>query len=98
MLLAHARVLTQARSYLAALADSTGTVDASLAYDGVLLELDAVHGDDTPALSAVPPADRHALRARAEAALESLLAHGVDALQVELLLAALEDARSLDVP
>jgi hypothetical protein len=98
MLLAHARVLTQARSDLAALADSADTVEASLAYDRVLLELDAVHSDDTPALSAVSPADRHVLQARAEAALESLLVHGVDALQLELLLAALEGARAVDVP
>ena len=59
MLLAHARALAEARSYLAALADTAGTFEASLEYDRVLLQLDAIHGDDTPALHDVPRADPH---------------------------------------
>src|SRR5215217_8041018 len=54
MLLAHARALAEVRSYLAALADTAGTFEASLEYDRVLLQLDAIHGDDTPALHDVP--------------------------------------------
>jgi hypothetical protein len=84
MLPAHARVLADARSCLAALADTAGTFDAALGYDRVLLDLDAIHGDDTPAL--------HQL------AETSLTGFGVDALRVELLLAALADARAADTP
>lgn len=98
MLLSHAVALAEARSYLAALADSARTFEASLEYDRVLLQLDTVHGDDTPALYDVPAADRSVLYNVAEAAIEDLVRFGVDALQVELLLASLEDARDLDVP
>jgi hypothetical protein len=98
MLLAHARVLAQARSYLAALADTATTFDASLEYDRVLLELDAIHGDHTPALYAVAATESATLYAAAEAAIEAVAEFGVDALRVELLLAALEDARGLDRP
>ena len=98
MLLAHARVLAQVRSYLAALADTASTIDASLEYDRVLLELDALHGDHTPALYPVTIAETALLYVGAEMAIESLVRFGVDALLVELLLAAIEDARTLDVP
>ncbi len=97
MLLAHAAALAEARSYLAALADATA-FDASIEYDRVLLQLDAIHGDETPALYAVSPVPQQVLHARAEAAIEALIEFGVDSLQVEVLLSALEDARDLDVP
>lgn len=97
MLLSHARVVAQARSCLAALADSARTFDASVEYDRVLLEVDAIHGDRTPALYRVPDIDPALLYDAAEAAIEALVGFGVDALQVELLLAALEDARALDL-
>ena len=38
MLLPHAQTLAQARSYLAALADQASTIDASSAYEHVLIE------------------------------------------------------------
>lgn len=98
MLLAHARVLSQARSYLAALAESAGTFDASLEYDRVLLELDALHGDQTPALSPLTITDTGLLYVGAEMAIEALVRFGVDALRIELLLAGLEDARAMDKP
>src|SRR5690349_13557133 len=98
LLLAYASALAEARSYLAALSDAATAFDASIEYDRVLLQLDAVHGDDTPALYAVSPATRQELHVRAETTLAALSGFGVDGLQVELLLARLEDARGLDVP
>ncbi len=98
MLLAHARALAQARSYLAALADTATTFDASLEYDRLLLDLDALHGDHSPALYAVTTTDPGLLYFGAGMTIESLVRFGVDALRVELLLAGLEDARALDVP
>jgi len=98
MLLAHAHALAQARSNLAALADTARTFDASLEYDRVLLQLDAIHADDTPALYEVPPADPQVLYRLAETAIDGLIGHGVDLLRIELLHAALEDARNLDLP
>jgi hypothetical protein len=99
MLLAHAVTLTEARSYIAALADHARTVEASSAYERALLELDWIHGDDVPALDTDGlTGDRDILMAVATYAIEELAAYDVDALQIELLLAALDDARALDVP
>lgn len=97
MLLAHAVALAEARTYLAALADRAATFEASLAYERTLLYLDSSHHDDFPALDTRGViADRATLRALAETAVEELVDHGVDALQVELLLAMLGDAHQLD--
>lgn len=85
--LAHGHALAEARSCLAALADTTATFDALLAYEHVLLHLDAVEGGSDPGIE-YP----------AESAIEALVAHGVDALSVELLLAMLADAGKLDLP
>lgn len=99
MLLAHAVTLTEARSYIAALADDARTVEASSAYERALLELDGIHGDDVPALDTDGLTDdRDILMAVATSAIEQLAAYDVDALQIELLLAALDDARALDEP
>lgn len=99
MLLAHAVTLTEARSYIAALADHARTVEASSAYERALLELDWIHGDDVPALDTYGlTEDRDILIAGATTAIEQLSAYDVDALQIELLLAALDDARALDEP
>ena len=40
MLIAHAVTLAEARSYVAALADIAVTIDASIEYDRVLLQID----------------------------------------------------------
>jgi hypothetical protein len=97
MLPAHAVLLSEARSYIAALADNARTVEASSGYDLALIELDWIHGDGGPAVDATrPTADRDVLIACATSAVERLTAYGVDALHTELLLASLEDARTLD--
>lgn len=99
MLLAHALTLAEARSYVAALADAAGTVDASVEYERVLLHLDFIHGDDTPALDpAGHTDDRETLYAVASSAIEQLLDHCVDGLQIELVLDMLEVARDKDLP
>lgn len=99
MLPAHAVLLSEARSYIAALAHNAKTLEASSAYDLALIELDWLHGDDAFALDATsPPVDRDVLMALATAAVEWLTAFGVDTLHSELLLASLENARALDMP
>src|SRR4051794_21207594 len=99
MLLAYSITLTEARSYIAALADHARTVRASSTYERALLELDRMHGDDVPALDTYGLTDeRDILMAAATSAIEQLAVYDVDALQIELLLAALDDARALDEP
>ena len=99
MLLAHAVTLAEARSYVAALADQARSVEASSAYERALLELDWIHGDDVPGLDTSGLTDdRDILLALATSAIEQLATYGVDELQIELLLAALDDARALDEP
>jgi hypothetical protein len=99
MLLAHAALLSEARSYIAALADNAKNLEASSAYDLALIELDWLHGDDAFALDATSPTvDRDVLMALATSAVERLTTYGVDALHGELLLASLESARALDMP
>src|SRR3954447_6003435 len=99
MLLAHAVTLTEARSYIAALADHARTVEASSAYERALMELDWIHGDDVPALDTYGLTnDRDILMAVATSAVDLLAPYDVDALQIELVLAALNDARALDEP
>ena len=98
MLLAHAVTLAEARSYVAALADTAVTIDASTEYDRVLLQIDFIHGDLIPAISPVTVTDRDALFTVAESAIEDLATHGIDGLTVELVLDMLHAARELDVP
>lgn len=97
MLLAHAVTLAEARSYLAALADTARTVEGSIAYERVLIQLDLVHHDQAPAHTDLPrtlPAEL--LYRCAVKTIEDLERHGVDALQIELILAELIDARETD--
>ena len=98
MLLAHAVTLAEARSYVAALADNAGTIDASIEYDRVLLQIDFIHGDYIPPINPVPLTDRDALFSVAESAIENLVDYGVDGLTVELVLDMLYAARELDEP
>lgn len=97
MELAHAQTLMQARSYLAALADGARTVEVSSAYERILIEIDRVHGDDTPALNTRGLTnDTAVLYAIAVSAIEELVDHGVDELHVELILTMLIETRDLD--
>lgn len=98
MLLAHALTLGEARSYVAALADNALTIDASIEYDRVLLQIDFIHGDLIPAIAPVLVTDRDVLFTVAEAAIEDLIEHGIDGLTIELVLDMLYAARELDVP
>lgn len=96
MLLAHAVTLAEARSYVAALADRASSDDASAEYERVLLQLDWIHGDYAPGITEVPGSHRDVLFAIAEQAIEDLIGHGIDVLQVELVLDMLDAARRLD--
>ncbi|MCB0905669.1 MAG: hypothetical protein KDB63_00945 [Nocardioidaceae bacterium] len=97
MLLPHARTLGLARTAVAALSDHAVTVEASSAYEHVLIALDRLHRDDCPPLGAAGLTDDpFALLAAASSAIEELVAYGVDELEVELILAELEQARALD--
>ena len=98
MLLAHAVTLAEARSHVAALADLARTFDACVEYERVLLQLDGIHGDEVPGISPVRTDQRDILYTVAETAIEDLIDHGDDALQVELVLDMLEVARSKDTP
>lgn len=99
MLLTHALTLAEARSYVAALADLAQTFSASVEYERVLLQLDFIHGDDAPALdTAGLTVDQDILFAVATSSIEELLDHGVDGLQIELVLDMLEVARDKDLP
>ena len=97
VLLPHALTLARARSYLAALADQASTIDASSAYEHVLIELDRTHGDECPSAETEGlTEDRAILLAVATSALEELEHYGVDSLTVELVIAMLDDAYALD--
>lgn len=97
MLLPHALTLAQARSYVAALADQACTIDASSAYEHVLLEIDRLHDDECPATDSTGiPEERQILLAVASDAIEDLQTYGIDALSIELVLAMLEEASALD--
>lgn len=96
--LAHALTLGKARSHVAALADHAGTIRASIGYDRVLLELDLIHGDDIPAISAVSATSSDELFSIAESAIRDLPGYGIDPLTIELVLDLLNAARDLDVP
>jgi hypothetical protein len=98
MLLSHAITLAEARSHLAALARRAYNDEASAEYERVLLHLDVIHGDYIPGISDVDDESADILYGIAERAIEDLVAHGIDALQVELLLDMLDAARAKDVP
>jgi hypothetical protein len=69
----------------------------SSAYERVLIELDRIHGDESPAIDSDGlTEDRAILLAVATSALEELEQYGVDPLSVELILAMLDDASALD--
>src|SRR3954447_20800188 len=98
MLLAHAVLLAEARSYLAALADRARTFDACMEYERVLLQLDWLHGGRVPPITAIPTSDAAILYEVATEAIENLAKHQVDRLELELCLAMLGEARAIDLP
>lgn len=87
MHLQHAHTLAQARTCLAALADEATNDDAASAYEHLLIDLDRIHCDETPDvyLDALTQ-DRAIQFDIATAAIEELKVHGVDPLDVELIL------------
>lgn len=96
--LSHAITLAEARSRLAALARRAYSDEASAEYERVLLHLDVIHGDYIPGISDVYDESADILFGVAEQAIEDLVTHGIDALQVDLLLEMLDAARAKDVP
>lgn len=95
----HPNSLADARSALAALADTAQTFLGSVEYERVLLQLDSIHGDNVPALDTTGLSnDRGQLRANAQDAIEALACLGTDALQIELVLAMLRAAHAADEP
>jgi hypothetical protein len=97
MLLTHAVVLAEARSYVAALADRARTFDASMEYERVLLQLDSIHGGLVPPTTAVPTSDPIILYEVASDAIEGLATYEVDKLDLEICLAMLAAARAMDL-
>lgn len=96
MLLSHAVLLAEARSYVAALADHALTFDGSMEYERVLLELDELHGGVFPPTTGVPITDGAVLYEIAYQAIAGLEAHEVDSFGLELCLAMLIAARETD--
>ncbi|MFE4001475.1 hypothetical protein ACFX43_22100 [Nocardioides sp. YIM B13467] len=96
MLLAHAIAIAEVRSYIAALADSAATVLGSVAYDRVLIYLDSVHGDQVPATTEIPLDDPATMYRLAQQSTSDLRRYGLDGLHIELALAYLTDAWTLD--
>ena len=96
MLLSHAVLLAEARSYLAGLADSATSFDTALEYERVLLQLDWIHDGTIPPIAVVPSGDRHVLYGVARAAINNLEKHAVDPLELAICLSMLEVAWDAD--
>jgi hypothetical protein len=96
MLLSHAVLYAEARSYLAALADQAASFDATLEYERVLLQLDWLHGGQIPPITVVPAGDPSTLCEVAARAIRNLEQHPVDPLELELCLAMLDAAWAAD--
>ena len=96
MLLAHAIAIAEARSYIAALADTAATVLGSIGYDRALIYLDSATDDQVPALTEVPLGDPAALYRLGQQSITDLATYGLDPLHIELTLAYLADAWALD--
>ena len=96
MLLSHAVLLAEARSYLAALADTARSFDAALEYERALLQLDWLHGGTIPPITVVPTQDRNVLYSVARSAIAHLENHAVDQLELAICLSMLTVAWDLD--
>lgn len=73
-------------------------MQASSAYERVLIELDRLHGDVVPAIDEdlVTTDQRNVLHAIAANTIEDLAHHGLDDLHVELILAMFSNAFEQD--
>lgn len=91
MTLRYAATLAEARSYLAALAD-TSPFEPSVAYEHLLLYLYGMHGGLVPATFPIA-GSLPELHRRPEARLEDLGDLGGDTLSLELILARLDEIR-----
>lgn len=96
MLLAHAIAIAEARSYIATLADTATTVLGSIAYDRALIYFDAAHDDHVPALTDIPLSEPATLYRLAQQSITDLGPYGLDPLHIELAVAYLIDAWTLD--
>lgn len=95
--IANDAAIAEARSTVAALADTARTFHGSVEYERVLLHLDWIHSDDVPGLDTAGLSDDPSiLFGAAESAIEGLLGFGADPLQIELVLAMLLAARAAD--
>lgn len=92
MLLSHAVLFAEARSYLAALVDSATDFDVSLEYERVLLQLDHVHGGQVTPITVVPTGDRQVLYDGARTAMTRLVDYGVDRFELAICLCMLATA------
>lgn len=93
MKLSHAITVAATRSYLAALADQSVTLLGAIGYEQALLYLDVIHGDRVPALYPIADAAPDLLAKSALTTAARLTEHGIDPLQVELLISMISDAR-----
>jgi hypothetical protein len=98
MLLSHAVLLAEARSYLAALADGADDFDAAMEYERVLLQLDWIHHGVVPPTTAIPTSQREVLVRIARAAITNLADHDVDSLELGICLSMLDAAWELERP
>lgn len=96
MLLSHAVLLAEARSYVAGLADTATSFVAALEFERVLLQLDWLHGGAIPPITVVPTGDRDVLFNVARSAITNLEEHAVDRLGLALCLSMLEAACDAD--
>lgn len=92
MLLSHAVLFAEARSYLCALADTASGFDASLEYERVLLHLDHLHGGQVTPITVVPTGDRIVLYDVARTAITRLVDYGVDRYELAICLSMLATA------
>jgi hypothetical protein len=98
MLLSHAVLYAEARSYLSALADGASSLDANLEYERVVLQLDWLHDGQVPPITVVPSGAPDVLFNVAGAAIRGLERHAIDPLDLELCISMLDAAWALDQP
>lgn len=98
MLLSHAVLYAEARSYVAALADTANTADTAMEYERVLLQLDWLHGGNVPPITVVPSSNRDVLNRVARNSITQLENHGLDRFELAICLCMLAAAWELEHP